>query len=103
MKNICPNPNAKKPKDVHNESRLVSIYLISKKTSPSSPKNKPITTNNPKLVCGLDEVSHATKAVAINIKEVNPLKITAVILFSFTLKNKNRVSKITPMARGIAQ
>ena len=100
---MWPIPKATNPNEVQIGSLLVSMYLISRKISPKSPKKRPKMTKIPKVEYGFFDVNHATNAVAMNIIEVRPLKTAAVTLFSFTLKNKKTASKIVPKINGINQ
>ena len=101
MKKMCPMPKATKPNTVYKYSFLRIIYLRSRNTSPNNPKNNPIKTKIPKVLFGLCDVNHATSAVMINIKDVKPLKTTAITRFSFTRKIRNAIKNMTPIEIGI--
>ena len=100
---MWPIPKAANPNEVQIGSLLVSMYLISRKISPKSPKKRPKMTKIPKVEYGFFDVNHATNAVAMNIIDVRPLKITAVTLFSFTLKKRKTASKTAPIISWINQ
>ena len=103
MKEIWPNPKAKKPKIVNKSLYFSLINLISRNTSPNKPKDKATRMNTPNKLLGLLEDNHATRAVVINNKEVKPFNTTAIFLFSNTLKIRKAIKETIPKERGIIQ